>query len=1001
MTSSTSDADPQSTHGDTPHSEGSEKAAPRSEKPGYYDYRRIERHWRERWLADKTYRTPTPGEVGFDPQQPKCYILDMFPYPSGDGLHIGHPKGYIASDIYSRYKRMQGFNVLHPMGFDSFGLPAEQYAVEHNVHPSVATEKSIDRYRDQLQFLGMSYDWDREIATSRPDYYEWTQWIFLRLFGHWFDHDHVWSDEAGRNVKGRARSIDELVAEFDAGARELSTMDLRVLEDLSSKTDHSSWQALTEPERQHVVNNYRLAYQQEVTVNWCPGLGTVLANEEVTADGKSERGDFAVYQRPLKQWMLRITAYAERLLGDLDDEVLPDGRGETYRLDWPEATKMMQRNWIGRSEGGEVRFGVLDANGQATASDLLVFTTRPDTLFGATFMVVAPQHPLVSADDASYAVPEHWPEGTDARWKGDDSTLGIRAAVATYVRQAEEARAEKATDRSVVEQDKTGVFSGIWASNPVNGDRIPVFVADYVSMEYGTGAIMAVPAHDDRDHAFATKYGLQIVEVVQAPEVVEEACYTGDGVAINSPASQTDSPFAITGLPTPEAKKKIITALESAGVGRAAVSYRLRDWIFSRQRYWGEPFPLAQHPDGYAVATDLPVTLPEMSDFRPTTSEDPNTPVSSPLSRADQEWSLVDVDGSECRRELNVMPQWAGSCWYYLRYIDPHNETAFCDAEAERFFMPVDLYIGGAEHAVLHLLYARFWHKVLFDIGDVSSPEPFKKLFNQGMITADAFTDARGSYVDIRKVIFEGDQAVHADTKEELKRFRGKMGKRYKNGLPPEEVGDEYGVDTLRLYEMYMGPLEQSAPWSMEGIRGMQRFLQRVWRNFVSEEGEILIGGDVSPAMGKSLHQTIIRVTDDIEGLRFNTAIAGLIELNNSLVKHKRIPRDVARNLVLLLSPLAPHTAEELWTRCGFGDGDLSSQQWPVSDSTMVAEETMTLPVQVNGKVRASIEVPAEISEADLRERVLALENVSRFLPESGEIKRFIIVPGKIVNIVA
>ncbi len=971
---------------------------PRAERAGHYDYRDLERRWRERWLADKTYRTLTPGDEGFDPSQPKCYILDMFPYPSGDGLHVGHPKGYIASDIYSRYKRMRGFNVLHPMGFDSFGLPAEQYAVEHNVHPSVATEQSIDRYRDQLQFLGMSYDWDREIATSRPDYYEWTQWIFLRLFEHWFDPDHEWSDDAGRALQGKARGITDLVAQFADGKRQLSGSDQHLLETIGKTVEANGWSALTAAEREQVLNNYRLAYQQEVTVNWCPGLGTVLANEEVTADGKSERGDFPVYKRPLKQWMLRITAYAERLLDDLDDEMLPDGRGGTYQLDWPEPTKMMQRNWIGRSEGGEVRFDILGPDGGPCESGLLVFTTRPDTLFGATFMVVAPEHPLVAGDSPAYQVPENWPDGTDPRWKGADPTLEIRAAIAFYAQQAREA--EAAADRSEPDKEKTGVFSGIWARNPVDGQQIPVFVADYVSMEYGTGAIMAVPAHDDRDFAFAAKYGLKTVEVVKAPPGNDEACFTGDGLAINSPASDADSDFAITGLQTSDAKRKMISALESTGVGRGAVSYRLRDWIFSRQRYWGEPFPLAEHPDGYPVATDIPVSLPEMSDFRPTTSEDPDTPVSPPLSRAGQEWRLVEIDGMDCKRELNVMPQWAGSCWYYLRFIDPGNARAFCDAASERAFMPVDLYIGGAEHAVLHLLYARFWHKVLFDLEHVSSPEPFKKLFNQGMITADAFTDARGSYVDVREVTFDGDQAMHARTQEKLNRFRGKMGKRYKNGLPPEEVGQEYGVDTLRLYEMYMGPLEQSAPWSMEGIRGMQRFLQRVWRNFLGEDGEILLGGDSTADLNRLLHQTITRVTEDIEGLRFNTAIAGMIELNNELVGLDRIPQDLARTFILLLAPLAPHAAEELWLRCRFGDGNLSTQVWPEADPAMMTQDTMILPVQVNGKVRGSIEVPKEISEGDLKAQVLALENVQRFLPESGEVKRFIVVPRKIVNIV-
>ena len=998
MTSTSTNPAPQNPRSDTPASKP-KRATPRTERAGYYDYRSLEQKWRERWLDEKTFRTLSPGEEGFDAARPKCYILDMFPYPSGDGLHIGHPKGYIASDIYSRYKRMQGFNVLHPMGFDSFGLPAEQYAIEHNIHPAVSTEKSIAQIREQLQFLGLGYDWDREIATSKDDYYRWTQWIFLRLFEHWYDPDFVWKDGIGRTLQGKARPVHDLIDEF-GDERSLTASDLKLLEDLGRPSASDQWSKLSEADRRLVLNNYRLAYQEEVTVNWCPGLGTVLANEEVTADGKSERGDFPVFKRPLKQWMLRITAYAERLLDDLDGDALPDGRGGEYKLDWPEPTKLMQRNWIGRSEGAEVCFRVLTSDGELSQTSLQVFTTRPDTLFGATFMVVAPEHPLVRQDHSDYAVPESWPEETHECWKGKSPSLDIREAVASYVQQAKDA--DFGADKADAERDKTGVFSGICAQNPVDGQAIPIFVADYVSMDYGTGAIMAVPAHDERDYDFAQKFGLKITEVVAAPPGNEDGCYSGDGMSINSPSADTQSsPFAITGLATAQAKRSIVAALVEAGVGRAAVSYRLRDWIFSRQRYWGEPFPLAEHPDGYPVATELPVLLPEMSDFRPMTSDDPDTPVSPPLSRAGTDWSLVDVDGRQCQRELNVMPQWAGSCWYYLRFIDPHNSTAFCDAQAERSFMPVDLYIGGAEHAVLHLLYARFWHKVLFDLGDVTSPEPFKKLFNQGMITADAFTDERGSYVDIRKVSLDGETATHTETGEKLNRFRGKMGKRYKNGLPPEEVGEEYGVDTLRLYEMYMGPLEQSAPWSMEGIRGMQRFLQRVWRNFVREDGEILVGDELSEPLSKSLHKTIVRVTEDIEGLRFNTAISGLIELNNELVSLDRIPESLARVFVLLLSPLAPHTAEELWLRCGFGDGDVSSQKWPEPDERMVQEETITLPVQVNGKVRGNIEVAVDIAEEDLRRKVLAMENVQRFLPDSREIRRFILVPGKIVNIVA
>ena len=979
--------------------------APEAEaSSGAYEFRQIEKRWRKYWIKHGTYRTATPGDVGYDPEKPKCYILDMFPYPSGDGLHIGHPKGYIASDIYSRFQRMSGFNVLHPMGFDSFGLPAEQYAVEHNVHPAEATRRSIDHYRNQLQFLGLGYDWDREIATSHEDYYRWTQWIFLQLFESWYDPSCQWQDEAGRTIQGRATSVNKLLASFESGQRLLSPEDFELLASQGDNTDGCGWTDLSHPQQQQVLNNYRLAYQKEVTVNWCPRLGTVLANEEVTPEGKSEVGDYPVYKRPFKQWMLRITAYADRLLGDLDGSGLPDGRGGTYELEWPEPIKLMQRNWIGRSEGGRVLFEVLDSDtGLPTKSRLEVFTTRPDTLFGATFMVVAPEHPLVSAGDRRFSVPVAWPQGIEDQWKGD-SGADLRAAIAAYVQEA----AQSQDDGRVAEQDKekTGLFSGLYARNPVNGAHLPIFVADYVSMDYGTGAIMAVPAHDDRDHAFAEKYNLPIIQVVQPPAEFDEAsdgdCFSGYGVAMNSPGEGTDSPFAIDALSTQDAQSRIVDALQEAELGGTATSFRLRDWVFSRQRYWGEPFPLANHPDGYPMATDVPVLLPEMEDFKPTTSDDPDTPVTPPLGRAEAAWTQTDVDGVSCERELNVMPQWAGSCWYYLRFIDPRNTDAFCDADKERAFMPVDLYIGGAEHAVLHLLYARFWHKVLFDLGHVSSPEPFKKHFNQGMITADAFTDDRGVYVDVRKVKFDSDgEPIHAETGQPLNRFRGKMGKRYKNGLPPEEVGEEYGVDTLRLYEMYMGPLEQSAPWSMEGIRGMQRFLQRVWRNLIDSEGAAKIDPDDAPAdLRRQLHGAIALVGEHLGGLRFNTAIAALIKLNNELVALERVPTEVARALLLMLGPLAPHAAEELWERCGFGGGDLSHQAWPTFDESLLAQESVSLPIQVNGKVRGKIVVSVDISEEDLKAQVLALENVQRFLPESGEVRRFIVVPGKIVNVV-
>ncbi len=956
-----------------------------------YNYREIEEKWRTFWLSEKTFRSLGPGDEGFDPTKPKCYVLDMFPYPSGAGLHIGHPKGYIASDIYSRFKRMQGFNVLHPMGFDSFGLPTEQYAIEHNIHPAIVTEENINAIRSQLQFLGLGYDWDREIATSREDYYRWTQWIFTRLYDSYFEDGHVWSDANGRRIEGKALPIEQLAKQFAGGERSYSDEDRRVLAD----DVDVPWKQLSIAKQEAVLNNYRLAYQDEIVVNWCPGLGTVLANEEVTNDGKSERGNFPVYKRPLKQWIMRITAYADRLLEDLDAPLAQHGTEDTFSLDWPSAIKLMQANWIGRSEGAEVLFDVLVAGSDDVHSSLRVYTTRPDTLFGATFMVVAPQHPLVSIQNDQCNVPETWPGETDKRWRGADPSLSIRSALEHYCDQAGQ---KTAADRE--EREKTGLFSGFYARNPVNGEKIPVFVADYVSMDYGAGAIMAVPAHDERDWAFAEKFGLPIVQVVEGADA-GETCFSGEGTGINSPAEGATSIFSINGLSTAEAKKKITAQLEAKGLGKKAVNYKLRDWIFSRQRYWGEPFPLVAHPDGYTVAIAPPVVLPEMDDFRPETSDDPDRPVQPPLYRAGEEWRSYRLEnGTTAARELNVMPQWAGSCWYYLRFIDPQNSGAFCDEKAEHYFMPVDLYVGGAEHAVLHLLYARFWHKVLYDLGCVSTPEPFKKLFNQGMITADAFQDVRGVYVDIREVELRDGEGYHRESGAKLVRTAGKMGKRYKNGLPPEEVGEEFGVDTLRLYEMYMGPLEASTPWSMEGIRGMQRFLQRVWRNFVDVDGQIKIAGEATDSQRKLMHQTILRVTDHIEHLRFNTAIAAMIEWNNELVGGDSIPAEIAEAFLTLLNPMAPHIAEELWHRAGWGEGVLAHRAWPVGDETLAAEETITLPIQVNGKMRGQIEISVDLSEDDLKAQVLAMENVQKFIPEGAQIKRFIVVPGRIVNIV-
>ena len=612
-------------------------------------------------------------------------------------------------------------------------------------------------------------------------------------------------------------------------------------------------------------------------------------------------------------------------------------------------------------------------------------------------MAIAPQHPLVNLAEESYLVPSVWPDGTPEQWKGGGGS--IQEAIAQYVAQVAVSTADET-------KKKTGIFSGIYARNPVNGQKIPIFVADYVSMDYGAGAIMAVPAHDERDFAFATAYNLDIVRVLDGEEEKVEGWYAGEGVSINSPpvlsSAAGDSPYDINGLATAAAKAQIVAALAAQGRGQAAVNYKLRDWTFARQRYWGEPFPLATHPAGYSVAVEPPVVLPDLEDFRPETSDDPARPVSPPLHRAGAEWTTVEIDGVACQRELNVMPQWAGSCWYYLRFIDPHNEDAFCDPAKEGYFMPVDLYIGGAEHAVLHLLYARFWHKGLYDLGRVSTPEPFKKLFNQGMMTADAFQDERGVYIDIREVEFRDGEPVEKGTGKTLRRSFGKMGKRYKNGLPPEEVGEEFGVDTLRLYEMYMGPLEASAPWSMEGIRGMQRFLQRVWRNFVDSDRQVKIGESVALPLEleRKLHQTIQKVTEDIEGLRFNTAIAALIELNNLLVSADEVPSAVAKPFLILLAPFAPHIAEELWEMAGFGRGDLSRQSWPEWDAAKAAEGLIVVPIQVNGKMRGQIEVPVSTEEDAIKSLVLDVESIQKYVADEAAIKRFIWVPDKIVNIV-
>ena len=911
--------------------------------PSFQD---IEKKWQRYWEAHKTFRTPREVDQG----KRKFYVLDMFPYPSGVGLHVGHPLGYIATDIVARYKRMRGFNVLHPIGFDAFGLPAEQYAVEHGVHPRITTEQNIANMIRQLKALGLSYDWDRMIATTDPKYYKWTQWIFLQMFKSYFDEEEQ-----------KAKPIEHLVEKL--------------------RKERPDWDEMTPAAQEEILQQYRLAYVAEAPVNWCPALGTVLANEEVTNEGRSERGNYPVYKRPLRQWMLRITAYAERLEKDL------------ALVDWPEPIKLMQRNWIGRSEGANIDFPVPGKDER-----IRVFTTRPDTIFGATYMVLAPEHPLVEKLTA-----EAWPEGTPERWTGGAPTP--KEAVEAYRRQAE---AKSDVERQMESREKTGVFVGAYARNPATGEDIPIFIADYVLMGYGTGAIMAVPGQDERDWEFAEAFGLPIIRTVQPPPDFEGKAYTGDGPAINS--------GFLNGLRMAEAKEKIIAWLEEHGYGERAVNYKLRDWLFSRQRYWGEPFPILYAPDGRIVPVDeedLPVTLPEMEDFRPSASDDPEAPPRPPLSRAPESWRFVEKDGVRYEREYNTMPQWAGSCWYYLRFIDNENDERFVDPALERYWMTprgVDLYVGGAEHAVLHLLYARFWHKVLYDLGHVSTPEPFGKLFNQGYIQAYAYRDRRGVAVPAEEVVDqEGRPATEVQDQPGRKFFYkgepvtqeyGKMGKSLKNAVSPDEINEQYGCDTLRLYEMYLGPLEASKPWNTRDIVGVHRFLRRVWRNFVDDRTDALRLTDAEPseALLRTLHKTIGRVTEDLERLSFNTAIAAMIEMNNELVKLDAIPRAVAGPFVLLLAPFAPHLAEELWHRMGH-EASLAHEPWPEADERYLREDTVRIAVQVNGKMRATITVPAGADKETVLAAARAHENVIRHL-DGKTVRREIYVPGRIVNFV-
>jgi leucyl-tRNA synthetase len=957
-----------------------------------YDFRSIEKNWQAYWDKHQTFRTPNPADSGFDPFKPKFYVLDMFPYPSGVGLHVGHPLGYIATDIVARFKRMEGFNVLHPMGYDAFGLPAEQFAVENGVHPRVTTEQNIANMTRQLKQLGLSYDWDRCLSTTDVDYYKWTQWIFLQLYNSYFD-----------KASNKARPISHLVMRLES--EELTVgIDNELVEPSSIGLDAVTgtaigtrkWFELTNDERNELIDDMRLAYLAEVPVNWCPALGTVLANEEVTNEGRSDRGNHPVFKRPLKQWLLRITEYADRLIDEL------------ALVEWPESIKMMQRNWIGKSTGAYVEFAI-DGNEDAMIE---VFTTRPDTLFGATYMVLAPEHVLAD----SLTTPQH-----------AEAAYAYRKAAAgksERERMADVRPADAIDETPGVNKGKTGVFTGSYAINPVNGRKIPIWIADYVMVGYGTGAIMAVPAHDQRDHDFAVKYNLPIERVIAAPAGaidVQEKAWTDGGELVNSANDEID----LNGLPMENAKSSITRWLESSGLGRPAVQYKLRDWLFSRQRYWGEPFPILHGPDGEIVAVDeseLPVELPEMADFRPTASEDPDAKPQPPLARAPDSWKYVVRNGVRYTREFNTMPQWAGSCWYYLRFADNHNHHRFVGELAERYWMSsttpservseraamlvtgaatpegVDLYVGGAEHAVLHLLYSRFWHKVLFDLGHVSAPEPFGRLFNQGYIQAYAYTDARGMYVPAENV--EEKDGKYLYEGQELKRHFGKMGKSLKNAVAPDEICEAYGCDTLRLYEMSMGPLDQSKVWNTRDIIGMHRFLQRVWRNFVNEQtGALLVLDQLTPdPLERLLHKTIKRVTDAMNAMSFNVAIAALIELNNELVGKGGVPRGLARAMVLMLAPLAPHVAEELWQKLGH-DKSLAYEKWPTYDPQLLVKSTIEYPVQVNGKLRGRVTVPADADDAAIQAAALADEKIQAAVAGKS-VRKAILVKGKLLNLV-
>ena len=923
----------------------------------------LEDKWQNYWADHGTFNAPNPvGELAADGSLPddKLFVQDMFPYPSGAGLHVGHPLGYIATDVYARYNRMLGKNVLHTLGYDAFGLPAEQYAIQTGTHPRTTTMKNIANMRRQLGQLGLGHDSRRSVATTDRDFYKWTQWIFLQIYNSWFDEEQQ-----------KARPISELYREFEANKRK--TKDGRFYNDL------------TEEEKAAAVDEYRLVYLSDSTVNWCPGLGTVLANEEVTAEGKSERGNFPVFRKNLKQWMMRITAYSDRLLEDLD------------LLDWPDEVKSMQRNWIGRSRGAEVDF-------RSEGRDITVFTTRPDTLFGASYVVLAPEHEFVDA----LLSPVPYESDVDPRWTyGEDDP---KEAVESY---REDIAAKSDLERQE-NKEKTGVFLGTYATNPVTGEKVPIFTADYVLSGYGTGAVMAVPAHDTRDYEFAQVLGLPIREVVSGGNIDKEA-YTGDGKLVNS---SNNHGLNLNGKGKNEAIEQTIAWLEETGAGREKVQYKLRDWLFARQRYWGEPFPIVYDADGHPHALPesmLPIELPEVEDYQPV-SFDPNDADSKPqppLAKV-RDWVEVELDLGDgpktYYRDTNVMPQWAGSSWYQMRYIDPTNDEAFCDIENERYWTGprgendpggVDLYVGGVEHAVLHLLYSRFWHKVLFDLGHVSSKEPYRRLYNQGYIQAYAYTDSRGVYVPAAEV--EEKDGKFFYNGEEVNREYGKMGKSLKNAVAPDDICRDFGADTLRVYEMSMGPLDTSRPWATKDVVGSQRFLQRLWRLVVDEQtGELAVAdADLGDDDNKALHRTIAGVRDDYEHLRDNTVVAKLIEYVNYLTKTfsgSSVPRAAVEPLVIMVAPIAPHIAEELWSRLGH-EGTITFVDFPTFEDKWLVDDEIELPVQVNGKVKARVNVPADADQDGVFDVVLADEKVASLTDGKNVVKK-IYVPGRMVNLV-